>query len=83
MYRIPIHVRADFRLDGNIIPLVYIEPNGITCTVQKVHQAFRDTENPHMWIFDCIVEDSGNSIRARLLFSGEQWYLCSRELLEI
>ena len=80
MHRIPIHVSADFRLDGNIIPLVYIEPKGKTCTIQKVHRAYRDAEDPHMWIFDCLVKDSGNSIGIRLLFSGEQWYLCSREL---
>ncbi len=80
MNRIPIHVRADFRLDGNIVPLAYIEPEGRTCSVQKVFWASRGTEDPHIWIFDCLVKDSGSNIRTRLLFSGERWYLCPREL---
>lgn len=77
---IPIHVRADFRLDGSIIPLTFIEPKGRTCSVQKVRSACRDPENPHMWIFDCLVKDGGSSIGTRLLFSGERWYLCLLEL---
>ncbi len=35
MNNIPIHVRADFRLDGNVIPLTYIEPEGKTRSVQN------------------------------------------------
>lgn len=80
MNYIPVHVRADFRLDGNIIPLTYIDPEGKTYSVQKVRWACRDTENPYMWIFDCLVRDGGSSIGARLLFSGERWYLCHLEL---
>lgn len=77
MYQIPIHVRADFRLDGNIIPIVYIEPKGKTCTVQKVQRAYRDADDPYTWVFNCLVNDGGDSIGVRLLFSGEKWYLCS------
>lgn len=77
MYQIAIHVRADFRLDGHIIPLVYIEPNGKTYSVQKVHRAYRDAEDPYTWFFSCLVNDGGNSIEVRLMFSGEKWYLCS------
>ena len=77
---IPIHVRVDFRLDGNIVPLTYIEPEGRTCSIQKVYWAGRDTKNPHMLIFDCLIKDGGNDMEKRLLFSGERWYLCSLKL---
>lgn len=77
---IPIHVRADFRLDGNIVPLTYIEPEGRTRSIQKVRCACRDAKNPHMWIFDCLVKDCENSTGTCLLFSGERWYLCHLEL---
>lgn len=76
----PIHVRADFRLDGNIIPLTYFKPKGRACSVQKVRRAYRDAKNPHMWIFDCLVKDGESSTGARLLFSGERWFLCPLDL---
>lgn len=80
MKRIPIYVRADFRLDGNIVPLTYIEPEGKTRSIQKVSRACRIPENPNMWIFDCLVKDGESSIEIRLMFSGERWYLCSSKL---
>lgn len=80
MDHIPVHVRADFRLDGSIVPLAYIGPEGKTCSVQKVFWASRGTEDSDIWTFDCLVKNGGSSIRTHLLFSGERWYLCPREL---
>lgn len=78
---IQVSARVDFRLDGKIVPLSYICPDGEAFFVKKIHQGKRQLSISGQceWYFLCTVEHKGLKMHKQLLFSEDAWYLCNTE----
>lgn len=76
-----VSVRADFRSDGNIVPISCICSDGKILLVQKVYQAKKRLSSSGQleWYFVCTVKHKMLKTNMQLLFSGDAWYICDKE----